>query len=300
MYYFLAILPVLLVLISLIVYIISYYNDIYNFMPKGAECFSRFKGSPISSIHFKEYIKSVHPFMQKIKCPDMKHNFILDYSKNIRQLPKKYTEMINTYTTIANRLTKGLGRFNSFPWSIYMSINNLVMGMPYTLDSSIIISSSDLESMYSTFKHGHINEHFLNTLIHEKIHVIQRGNQKIFNDFYLKEYPILNKRYLEKLPEKILEIRMNNPDSNNQLWTYKINSKIYIPLLMYANNAVHEVAFNVENFNDMLYLKSIKSKLGFSRSTSIYHPNEIFACEVAHHIIDKTLPTKYVNFLKKV
>ena len=60
---------------------------------------------------------------------------------------------------------------------------------------------------------------------------------------------------------------MNNPDSNNQLWTYKINSKIYIPLLMYANNAVHEVAFNVENFNDMLYLKSIKSKLGFSRST---------------------------------
>ena len=55
MYYFLAILPVLLVLISLIVYIISYYNDIYNFMPKGAECFSRFKGSPISSIHFKKY-----------------------------------------------------------------------------------------------------------------------------------------------------------------------------------------------------------------------------------------------------
>ena len=69
---------------------------------------------------------------------------------------------------------------------------------------------------------------------------------------------------------------------------------------MYANNAVHEVAFNVENFNDMLYLKSVKSKLAFSQSTSIYHPNEIFACEVAHHIIDKTLPTKYINFLKKV
>ena len=59
MYYFLAILPVLLVLISLIVYIISYYNDIYNFMPKGAECFSRFKGSPISSIHFKKYLNSM-------------------------------------------------------------------------------------------------------------------------------------------------------------------------------------------------------------------------------------------------
>lgn len=300
MYYFLAILPVILVLISLIVYLVSHYNNIYNFLPKNAECFSRFKGSPISSIHFKEYLKSVHPFIQKIKCPNMKHNFILDYSKNIRQIPNKYKEMLSTYTGIADKLTKNLGRFNSYPWNFYVSINNLEMNMPYTLDTSIIIALSNLEEIYDTFKHGHINKHFLNTLIHEKIHIFQRGNQDTFNKFYKQHYSILHERFYDKLPDKIQQTRMNNPDSNNQLWTYKIDNKLVVPLLVYTNNSVNEIAYNVENYNDIIYLRQKKHKLGFKSHTSIYHPNEMFACQVAHHIVDRTLPMNYLNFMKKV
>jgi len=300
MYYFLAILPVILVLISLIVYLVSYYNDIYSFLPKSAECFSKFKGSPISSIHFKEYLKSVHPYIQKIKCPNMKHNFILDYSKNIRQLPNKYKEMLTTYTGIADKLTKNLGRFNSYPWNFYVSINNLEMNMPYTLDSSIIIALSNLEEIYHTFKHGHINKQFLNMLIHEKIHIVQRGNQDMFNKFYKQIYPMLNERFYNKIPDKIQQSRMNNPDSNNQLWTYTIDNKIMLPLLVYSNNSVNEIAYNIENYNDIIYLRQKKHKLGFKSHTSIYHPNEIFACSVAHHIVDRTLPGNYINFMKKV
>ena len=50
-----------------------------------------------------------------------------------------YHEMLTTYTSLANKLTKNLGRFNSYPRNIYVSINNLEMNMPYTLDTSIII-----------------------------------------------------------------------------------------------------------------------------------------------------------------
>ena len=298
-YYFLALLPVILVIVSLIVYLISYSDKIYNFLPK-VECFSRFKGSPISSIHFKEYLKSVHPNIHRIKCPTLKHNFILDYSKNILETPKIYHEMLTTYTSLANKLTKNLGRFNSYPWNIYVSINNLEMNMPYTLDTSIIIPKKILAELYHTFKHGHINKTFLNTLIHEKIHIIQRGNQAKFNKFYEKNYTFLHKRFNGELPDIIKKTRMNNPDSNNQLWTYKLDGKIVIPLLVYANNSVNEIAYNVENYDDIMYLSQKKRALGFGPHTSIYHPNEIFACDVSHKIMDRKLPLHYQKFLRDI
>lgn len=296
MYYFLVITPIILIIVSLIVYLVLSYNDMYNFLPK-MELFSKYNGSPLSSDHFKNYMEAIHEDIYRIKCPSYKTNFILDYSKNIIKVPDKYKALVDAYTNAANNLTDKFKIFKKNPWNIFVSINNLEMNMPYTLGNSVIIPLKILKELNTTFRHGHINKGFLNTLIHEKIHVIQRNNQVIFDKFYIKNYKFLDKKLTEPLSENLHKMTMTNPDSNNSIWIYKLENKRIIPLLTYSNNSVTEIGYNIENHNDIIYLRNIKSALGFNRQTSIYHPNEIFACKVAHHIMDDNLPINYKEFL---
>lgn len=296
MYYFLVITPIILIIMSLIVYLVISYNDMYNFLPK-IELFSKYNGSPLSSDHFKNYMEEIHKDIYLIKCPSYKTNFILDYSKNIIKVPDKYKALVDAYTNTADNLTAEFKIFKKNPWNILVSINNLEMNMPYTLGNSVIIPLKALKELNTTFIHGHINNSFLNTLIHEKIHVIQRNNQVIFDKFYITNYKFLDKKLTEPLPENLHKMTMTNPDSNNSIWIYQLENKRIIPLLTYSNNSVTEIGYNIENHNDITYLRNIKSALGFNRHTSIYHPNEIFACKVAHHIMDNNLPTNYKEFL---
>ena len=299
MYYFLVITPLFLIIMSLIIYLVLSYNEMYNFLPK-IETFSRYNGSPISSDHFKNYMDAIHRDIYHIKCPSYKTNFVLEYSKNIIKLPVKYKALTDSYTNAANKLTGEFKIFKKVPWTILVSINNLEMSMPYTLGNSIIIPLRTIKDLYTTFIHGHINNNFVNTLIHEKLHIIQRNNQRIFDEFYKTNYKFLDKKLNEPLPENLHKITMTNPDSNNSIWIYKLENKRIIPLLIYANNSVTEIGYNIENHNDITYLRNIKTSLGFSNNTSIYHPNEIFACEVAHHIMDNNLPDKYKKFIVKL
>ena len=236
MYYFLVITPFILVIISLIVYLVNSYNRIYNFLPPNVERFSKRYSSLLSSSHYKNYLASVDPNIYKIKCPNYKNNFVLDYSKNIKNVPNKYHTLISTYVNHANKITGEYPIFRREPWNIYVSINNLEMNMPYTIDNYIIISLKDIKDLYPSFKKGHIDNHFINTLVHEKIHVIQRNRQKKFDNFYRQVYNnFIDSRYGKVIPKKLKESNMNNPDSNNTHWIYKLNQKKYLPLLLFIS-----------------------------------------------------------------
>ena len=176
MYYYLVITPFVLVIFSLITFLILSFDKLYHYLPN-IERFSRLKSSPLSSIHYKDYLKSVHPKIYRIKCPTYKSNFYLDYSNNIKKVSNNHSKLVKHYLDVAKYITRNIPIFKRYPWDIYMSVNGLEMDMPYTIHNSIIIPLKTLNELSHTFIHGHIDKNFVNILIHEQLHVIQRNNQ---------------------------------------------------------------------------------------------------------------------------
>ena len=78
----------------------------------------------------------------------------------------------------------GLNNLNKFSWKFIQSINNLEDSMPYTFDDKIVFSEKQLDKELNNFLAGNIDNRFIETLIHEQIHVIQRQNQSKFNSYY--------------------------------------------------------------------------------------------------------------------
>jgi hypothetical protein len=93
---------------------------------------------------------------------------------------------------------------------------------------------------------------------------------------------------------------MNNPDSNNSIWLFTFNKKQYIPLLTYDAGIIKTIGYNKDFTEDTIDLNYMRNQLGYGNDISFYHPNEIFACDVTHHIMDKTLPTYYSKFLNSI
>ena len=65
----------------------------------------------------------------------------------------------------------------------------------YLWDKVEILPKNTLEDLLQSYKHGHFKTDFIDTLIHEKTHVIQRFNQSRFDTFYKTYYKIILKKY---------------------------------------------------------------------------------------------------------
>ena len=65
------------------------------------------------------------------------------------------------------------------------------------------------------------------------------------------------------------------------------------------NNDVKSIAVNVNN-EQILDIDTFKTNLGFKKDISIYHPNEIFACEVSKKIENNKLNNKDIRFIKSI
>jgi len=298
--YYLIIAPVILVIICMLLVIIfghDWYNYLTSFLPVNEDYKNRIH-HPMLSSHFNNYMKSIHPDIYSAKLPTFKH-FNKDYMSSIKELPNKYVNMINDYTTRADKLVDQFKIFDKYPWKIYASYNNLEMNMPFTIDNSIIIPIRKLEQLAVSHRHGHYDNSFINILIHEKIHVIQRDNQSKFDRFYLHYYKsFLGEKYNTSLPDTLHRRYMNNPDSNNSIWLFRFNNKEYIPLLTYQDDSIKTIGYNKNNISDTIDLNYMRKQLGYGSDISFYHPNEIFACDVAHHIMDNTILSEYDTFIK--
>ena len=73
---------------------------------------------------------------------------------------------------------------------------------------------------------------------------------------------------------------MTNPDSNEHIWMYKINNNIIYPILERKFNSYISTGYNL-NLNKKYNLYDL---LPYDNNISIYHPNEIMACELADDI----------------
>jgi hypothetical protein len=247
------------------------------------------------SKHFRHYINSISNEIKKVKLPGFKinDNFKESYIKNLFSLTNEEQQKIDRYTSICDKKLRrvNLSIFFRYPWKIVKSNNNLELGMPFTLHDIIIIPSY----MINRLNEHTINNNFIDTLIHEKTHVIQRFNQTKFNTFYMKTYPFL-KKTIYKLPTELHKNNMVNPDSNGQYWLYKFNNSLFYVFLKYKRRGrVTSYAVDKNNIEaDLDYLKKIYK---FNPSTSVYHPNEIFAYELASQILNKNISNNYFRFL---
>jgi hypothetical protein len=157
--------------------------------------------------------------------------------------------------------------------------------MPFTISNKIIVPETKCMNIKTE------------TLIHEKIHVLQRKHQEKFNDLYKKIYPfLLSKCSPNIIPQNLQKINMNNPDGNNTYWIYKSYSKLWFPLLVVDDDTkLKEYAYLVEydhikgeyKIDTTEYMTTDKLLKELPSHMSLYHPNEIFACQIAESIYNK-------------
>ena len=253
-----------------------------------------------NSPHFVNYIKNIHPNLYPIKISDFSSNnnekFYQTYLSKLNKPSLHQLEILHNYTDyIDNLLLKqGIHGLDKVNWLFLISDNELEKSMPFTLGEYIIISKKDIILMERKK-----TKHFIEILIHEKLHVLQRKYQLQFNSFYKRTYKFLHKRLkLSEVPLHIKTNYMTNPDSNFDFWTYKWNKTIYYPYLKYnfKNDSISDCLLsksstmgNINKFKDFIKVKY--------HNISIYHPNEIFAYTVSKHILDNSLDEVFVKFL---
>ena len=245
--------------------------------------------------HFKRYMNNISPSVYSIKTKiktNSEQDFTSTYLSLLSAPPYYKSAQLNLYTQQMKVAFNDVNLKNiaDTPTEYVMSTGELEMNMPYTLENKIVLNEKSINKLPN-----HIDNRILETFIHEKLHTIQRLHQKKFNDFYRSRYPFLHDIIpLENLPDNLKTRHMTNPDNNFDLWLYKINGKIYIPILEITEKGLREYAYEYNKTANKVLLRNI---LKYSK-TSQTHPNELFAYEVAAQIMGEKLDTNIYDFLK--
>ena len=295
MLYYVFVAPFFIIIMYLVLFttfrFMGYRNIPYE-MFSDSPLFHREKNIFITNTeHLKEYLTSVHPQMYSVKVdfkglPPTYDNFYKQYTDSIVDISSEYNEMLESYVEKCNKLLVKYPVYGRYPWEFKMSINNLEKNMPFTIDKYIILPKNTLEDLLESYKHGHFKTDFIDTLIHEKTHVIQRFNQSRFDTFYKTYYKhIVVHKFNDVIPDVLDKNHMANPDSNNSIWLYKLKNHTYIPMLVYSDNKIKSFAFNIEDYRDVIDLDKAKYDFGYRYNISFYHPNEIFACEFTGYVL---------------
>jgi hypothetical protein len=260
----------------------------------------------IQNTNLDNYLKTINQHMYNIKIgisnvSKLKYdNFYFIYLLSLKKITKNEKSLLKNIIEKADKLIKlaNLKCLQNIPWKFWISRNNLELSMPYTIDNYIVIPELKLNSIST------------NTLIHEKIHILQRKNQEKFNNYYKKLYPFLfNKVDNKIIPYELEKKHMTNPDSNNTHWIYRIHNKLWLPLLIYdkQTNSCIEYAYPVLFANDNVMIDINKpNKLrnlfqNMPNDISLYHPNEIFACQLASSIVNnRPIDTDLLNMLNSL
>ena len=181
---------------------------------------------------------------------------------------------------------------NKLDYPIYDEINywyfciydNMMFNLPFTLQNIIFIPIQFLNSCFNTNN----KRQFINTIIHEKLHVFQRNNHlkwtryiNMFDKNWIKitkKSPIYNLISNTNLHQIINYPIIVNPDTYYDFkYIYKLNDKLYYGVLILINNILKTQWFLIDpNTNTIT-----KSDLFILEHE---HPYEIYAYELANKL----------------
>tara|TARA_B110000238_G_C16055730_1_gene408158 strand:+ start:194 stop:1078 length:885 start_codon:yes stop_codon:yes gene_type:complete len=217
---------------------------------------------------------------------------ILDYYyNNIRELDKTEKKRVSQLFDIINEKIKQNNKYKKW-LEIYFKVyrfDKLENNFPHTHHNNILIP--DIFRLDNTYS-------ILNTLLHEKIHILQRFKKDMFYDLY-ENYWGFKKIKINKL-EEIEKHSRTNPDGVNNNWVFSRDNTRIVLLSIYNKNSsslsdVYTVGVYLDsNYNIIVPIK--KRKIGEIREfTSFfgnlngnnYHPNEISAEMLAGYLLDR-------------
>jgi len=211
----------------------EYFNDIIIFLTKEMTLekilsdkdnyFSRFNTLDLLArnvITVKDYKHKI------IKAPcdftDEQREIITECIKNINN---KLIPEINESWIIISKLL-------DIPWKIgVINTNDYEEGLPHTRNDTIILPSSKIS----------LSKEFMDTLLHEKLHIYQKTYPDDFNIYLEENNYIKYKKYIDA----DIQYR-SNPDTDE--WIYKKNGIIYVS--EYINNnpkTILDVRYNPKN-----------------------------------------------------
>lgn len=178
----------------------------------------------------------------------------------IKNIKNELFNLLNQCTSSAMILLNNLNsnlinknkNLNEYLWKICI-YEKIFFELPFTLDDIIFIPYSYLNKCYDN--NDHFN--FTKTLIHERIHILQRFNINIWNN-YIKnntKWSIIFNKNLYKLNIKCSFLkdiqRINNPDTFylDYLYIYNFNNNYYYAYLYLNNNKVITKWFIIKKIN---------------------------------------------------
>ena len=241
------------------------------------------------------FLKDDNLFQLTLKLKNVNSEIITEINREniIKNVFKKnILEFTNNDKYLINLYIKQIPY--NWNWNFIKISDELANNLPYTRNNSIILYPKFIDSLNSF----EINKDYLETLIHERIHIFQRYNKSLFERIY-------NKLGFYKIDNNIIkEINKNNLIVSNpdglDYWKIKINEEYIIPILINSsNNKFANLSYkyyklnNLNNLYDLNILKEYKNKLFCQENIdNIYHPNEISADLLSLYILQKIFNKK--------
>jgi len=185
-----------------------------------------------------------------------------DFNNNQINIITKSCIEADKYLNNYNKLLKG-SDIAIIKWNLALTKNynnfEYENGLPHTRKNIIFLSDKIIPNT--------INHNFINTLIHEKIHIYQRYNPDILEN-------VINKMGFKKTSFKNKKQR-SNPDLNNSIYIDNNNNKLSC---LYRSN-------KPDSINDVICFKN----------NNLYeHPYELIAYNIANEYNHSQLE-KYKN-----
>lgn len=217
--------------------------------------------------------------IEKNQLYDAYINSIIPFTDKEISLLNKHVDYINTNFNKYEKLTKT-------KWNFVKLKNRLEKGMPFTIGKHIFLSKKVINKLFNDEKNN-----IINLLIHEKIHIIQRFSQQLYNKIYIDD---LNYTYLPnlKITRPWDKLQLSNPDGIDIKWGIKYRNKIFLPMLIIDKYDIKQVVIQL-NFKNNIYITTqhfmdiydFPPFNKYPKDISLYHPNEIVAYMIPKLII---------------
>jgi hypothetical protein len=179
-------------------------------------------------------------------------------------------------------------------WKICV-FSKMFFDLPFTLQDVIFIPISYIESSMKKnllldhlFSKNSINKKFALTLIHEKIHLLQRYNQTNWNNWIISNtnWIILNKEIIGKFTLINNNKIIYNPDTYyvNDKFAYVSNNKCYYgQMLLDTNNQIKDIWCQLIESNNKYFSYPISFSV-----IKYEHPYEELAYKISDQLIKNT------------
>lgn len=235
----------------------------------------------------------------------MRKDMIKYYRNNLINFTEEEKELI--ISIIHNIIKKFENRFPLVSkWRFVLLTNEPDNNLSYTLIDTII-----LHKFPRNFREPQYQRYLEKIIFHEQIHILQRYNQKVFNEFYRNKWGFIKTNLKNKW---LADNRITNPDNNDSIYIKQL--KEYPTYITYVITEI--IITNNNNLEQigvfLIYIKNKGFKFLYNKNNSLmtkklneiteitnlfnglqnkYSPNEIFC----HSVCDMIYENKTFSFI---